>query len=125
MDRNTFIIVGAALAAVGLVSCAGEPERPSAEMTRAGTIIGQAEKDTDTQQFAAAELQQARDKLNQAEMASKDGRNAEAERLAMQAALDAEYATAKAGNGEAQKAAEELDRSLESLRQESARKPAQ
>ena len=125
MERNTFVTAAAMLAGLGLASCASEPERPSAEMTRASTIIGQAEKDTDTQQFAAAELQQARDKLNQAEMASKDGRNAEAERLAMQAALDAEYARAKAGNGEAQKAAEELDRSLESLRQESARKPAQ
>jgi hypothetical protein len=123
MDRNHFIL--APTVALALAGCASQPERPSAELTRARTVIGQAEKDAKTQQYAAADLQLARDKLNQADMASKDGRNAEAEQLAMQAALDAEYATAKAGNGEAQKAADELDRSIETLRQDAARQPAQ
>jgi Domain of unknown function (DUF4398) len=123
MHRNIMTISAVALAAA-LTACATEPERPSAEMARAQTLIQEADKGN-TQQYAAAELQQAHDKLNEAERASKDGRNAEAERLAMQATLDAEYATAKARNGEAQKAAEELDRSLESLRQESARTPTQ
>ena len=123
MNRRIVTISAVALAAA-LAGCASEPQRPSAEMARAQTLIQEADKDS-TQQYAAAELQQAHDKLNQAELASKDGRNAEAERLAMQAALDAEYATAKARNAEAQKSAEELDRSLESLRQESARKPTQ
>ncbi|HTL49053.1 MAG TPA: DUF4398 domain-containing protein [Steroidobacteraceae bacterium] len=123
MHRRTVTISAVALAAA-LAACASEPQRPSAEMARAQTLIKEADKGN-TQQYAAAELQQAHDKLNQAELASKDGRNAEAERLAMQAALDAEYATAKARNAEAQKSAEELDRSLESLRQESARKPTQ
>lgn len=121
MQRTHYIATLAAIAT--LAGCASEPQRPSAELTRARTVIDQAEKKGDTQQFAASDLQQARDKLTQAELASKDGRNAEAERLAMQASLDAEYASAKAGNAEAQKAAEELERSIEALRQEAARKP--
>ena len=118
MHRST-PIPALALAAL-LAGCAAAPERPTAEMTRARTLIDQAEKQN-TQQFAAAELEQARDKLNQAERAAQEGREAESERLAMQAALDAEYAAAKTRNGEAQKAAGELDQSLESLRQESSR----
>jgi hypothetical protein len=123
MRAGTFSISTVAIAAV-LAGCASEPQRPSADMARAQTLIQEADKGN-TQQYAAAELQQAHDKLNEAERASKDGRNEEAERLAMQATLDAEYATAKARHVEAQKAAEELDRSLESLRQESARSPTQ
>jgi hypothetical protein len=89
-------------------------------MTRARTLIEQAEKQN-AQEFAAAELEQARDKLDHADRAAQEGREAEAERLAMQAALDAEYAVAKASNGEAQKSAGELDQSIETLRQESSR----
>ncbi len=122
MNRHTLLAASLA-GALALAGCASQPERPSAEMTRAQTVIDQAEKKAETQQFAASDLQQARDKLNQAELAAKDGRNAEAERLAMQASLDAEYASAKAGNAEAEKAAEELERSIEALRQEAASKP--
>jgi hypothetical protein len=115
----------AALACISIVAgCAGATERPSAELTRARSLIDQAGKQ-DTQQFAAAELELARDKLKRAEQAVEDGREAEAERLAMQAGLDAEYASVKANNVKAQKAADELAKSLETLRQESARRPTQ
>ncbi len=97
--------------------CAGAPERPTADMTRASTLIEQAEKQN-SREFAAAELEQARAKLGAAQRAADDGREAEANRLAMQAALDAEYAAAKAASNEAVKAAEELDRSIQTLRQE-------
>jgi Domain of unknown function (DUF4398) len=100
-----------------MTACASAPANPTADLTRARTLIEQAENDN-TRQFAAAELEQARDKLGQAERAAEDGREAEADRLAMQAALDAEYARVKAGTAAAVKAADELDRSTDALRQE-------
>jgi hypothetical protein len=121
MQRS--IILSLAVAAA-LVGCASEPERPTAELTRARTLIDQAEKGN-AQQFAAGELEQARGKLAQAERASKDGRAAESERLAMQAGLDAEYAAAKTRHLEAQKDAEALDRGTEELREEASKSPTQ
>jgi hypothetical protein len=112
------------LAMSGLVlliaGCASKVERPVEEMTRATTLIEQAEK-AGAQRHAAAELQQARDKLAQAEKAANDGKGDVALRLAMEATVDAELANARTASGEAQSAAEELHRSTESLRREAER----
>lgn len=120
MHRN---ILGAIALAVTLTACAATPEAPTAEMTRARTLIEQAEQQG-AQQFAGAELERAREKFRRAEADVDEGNTEEAERMAMQSAIDAEYAAVKASSGEAQKAAEELDQSLETLRQESTRTPA-
>jgi hypothetical protein len=109
--------VSAALAAAG---CAPQVERPTAEMARASTLIDQAEK-AGAQRHAAAELQQARDKLALADAAANDGKGDVALRLAMQAAVDAELAAARTASGEAQSAADEVRKSTETLRQEAAR----
>jgi hypothetical protein len=104
-------------------SCGGAPERPVEELTRAKTVIDQAEKSGGASRFAAAELERARSKLNAAEAAASEGETETARQLAAEAALDAEYAAALAAAGEAKQAAEEVEKSVESLRDEAARKP--
>lgn len=112
--------IPAAILAAVIAGCAGTPERPTAEITRAQTLIEQAEEQG-TQQFAAADLERAREKLRGAQSAVENDEMREAHRLAAEAAVDAEYAAVKAGSGEARQAAQELDRTLEKLREEASR----
>jgi hypothetical protein len=109
-------------AAVGLlcVGCASRADRPDAEITRARTLIEQAEK-AGAQQYAAVELDQARDKLRLATAAIEDGKNEVARDRANEAAADAELAQARARSGEAQKAATEVQQSTEALEREAGR----
>ena len=118
--RNGFLIA----AAIGLVSagCASTP-RSEPEITRARTLIEQAEK-AGAQQYAAVELDQARNKLRLADAANKDGKHDEAKARANEAAADAELAMARTNSGEAKKAADEVQQSTETLRQEAQRKEA-
>jgi hypothetical protein len=111
-----------ALAALLLAGCGSEPQRPTEQLTRAQTLIEQAEK-TGAQRYAAAELETARNKLQTANKAADDGKQEQATQLAEEAALDAELAAARAANGEAQEAAKEVGRSTEQLRQEVTPRP--
>lgn len=112
----------AACPALLLAGCAGEAEKPTEDMTRATTLISQAEK-AGAQQYAAAELQQARDKLSAANKAVEDGKEDTAKRLAQQAAVDAELANARTATGQAQRAAEEVSKGTSTLQQEADRNP--
>ena len=118
--RNGFFVA----AAIGLLcaGCASQADRPTAEITRARTLIEQAEK-AGAQQYAAVELDQARNKLRLADAAAEDGKNDEARARANEAAADAELAQARANSGEAKKAADEVERSTETLQRETDRKP--
>jgi hypothetical protein len=118
--RNGWLIA----AAVGLLctGCASQADRPTSEITRARTLIEQAEK-AGAQQYAAVELDQARNKLRLAEAATEDGKNEEARNRANEAAADAELAAARATSGNARKAAEEVERSTATLERESNRQP--
>lgn len=118
--RNGFLIA----AAIGLVSagCASTP-RADPEITRARTLIEQAEK-AGAQQYAAVELDHARNKLRLADAANKDGKRDEARSRANEAAADAELAMARTNSGEAKKAADEVQQSTDTLRQEAERKEA-
>lgn len=112
------------MAVTALVAgCAGQPERPVAQLTRAATLIEQAER-TGAARFAAADIEQARGKLGRAEAAAEEGNQEAALRLAKEAAVDAELAQARASAAEAKQAEEELRRSLQTLREEAGRKPA-
>ena len=103
-----------------LAGCAGEAKRPDAEIARANTLIEQAGK-AGAQRYAAADLQSARDKLQQVEAAVKNGKGEYALHLAQQASVDAELAAARAATGEAQRAAEEVERGTSTLQQEADR----
>lgn len=102
--------------------CASGPERPNQELARAEASIKQAER-SGAREFGAAELDTAREKLAQARAAVGDD-NAVAARYAAEAALDAELAAAMTRNRKAQLSVEELQQSIETLREEIARSQA-
>ena len=82
----------------------------------------QADK-ADAQRYAPADLQRAHDELSSAEKAVNDHRYDDARRDAENAQVDADLASARASSGEAMRAAREVNRSIDSLRQESERYP--
>jgi hypothetical protein len=110
----------AACSTIIFAGCAGEAKRPEAEIARASTLIEQAEK-SGAQRYAAAELQQARDKLQQVDVAVKEGKGDRALHLAQQASADAELAAARAASGDAQRSASEVDKGTATLQQEADR----
>jgi len=112
-------LVAAALIGGVFAACASAP-KPEAELARARTLVEQAEQ-SGAQRYAAADLDQARGKLQQADAASKEGKNDEARRLAVEAGVDAQLAAARTSSGEAKKSADEVQRSVETLRQEANR----
>ncbi len=111
------------IAAAFLAGCATQSERPTQEMARAQTLIDQAEK-AGAQRYAAVQLQQARQKLDLAKAADQKGRHDDAQQRATEAAADAELAVAMADSGEAQRAATEVQQSVETLREEAQRNSA-
>ena len=116
MPTRIAILFAAAL----LAGCATQSERPTQEMTRAQTLIDQAEK-AGAQRYAAAQLEQARAKLDEAKADDRKGRHDDARQRANEAAADAELAVALADSGEAQRAATEVQQSVETLRSEAQR----
>jgi hypothetical protein len=103
-----------------LGGCATQGPQPTDEMTRAKTLIEQADR-TGAQRYAAADLQRAHDELSNAERAMGEKKNNEARRYAESAEADADVASARAAAGEAQRAAHEVMQGSETLRQEAER----
>ena len=120
MSLRTEFIAAAAIACGLAAGCATEGPPPSEEVTRARTVIEQADR-AGAQRYAAADLQRAHDELSNAEKANGEGKYDEARRYAQSAEADADVATARASDGEAQRAAHEVVQGNETLRQESAR----
>ena len=114
------ILTVTALLAVS--GCASQGPKPTEQLTRARTVIEQADKAGTPQRYAAADLQRAHDELNNADKANTAGKYDEARRAAEAAEADADVATARANAGEAQSAATELRRSIDSLQNEAQRK---
>lgn len=110
--------LAAALILVG--GCAGTPEAPDQALARAEVGIENAER-SGARQFATDELDAAREKLTRARAAVDQEDMLAARRYAEQAEVDAELAAATARNYKAQESADELDRSIEVLREEIAR----
>lgn len=106
---------------LGLIAgCAsGPPRQTTVDVTRASTLVSSAESSS-AQQFAAADLQAARDKVQEAQVL--ESKNPErADQLANEAAVDAELASARAQDAQAQHALADLHRSLKTLRSEAER----
>ena len=103
-----------------VVGCASAPPPPSQDMTRARTLIEQAEK-SGAQRYAAVELESARDKLRQADAARQDGKQEIANQRPAEAVADGELANARTLSGTALNAAEEQRKGNETLRQETER----
>jgi hypothetical protein len=113
------LLIGAAMLA-GIAACASGPA-PDTEMGAAELALSQAE-DAEAAARAPAPYALARDKLERARDAMADGENLEARRLAEQALVDAQLAEAEARSAVARESAAELRQSIETLREELARR---
>lgn len=120
MTQRTWVLSGTALLLVGALGCASGP-KPTEEMTRARTVIEQADKGGNAQRYAAADLQKAHDELRDAEKASDAGKYDDARRDAESAEADADVATARGNAGDAQRSARELAKSNSTLENETNR----
>jgi chromosome segregation ATPase len=98
--------------------CAGNDTVPFREdLARAESSVDHAEE-AGAFEHGSAEFNMARDKLTAAEDAAEDGDEELAARLATEAELDAELASAIAERAEAQAAVAELRESIQTLREE-------
>ena len=86
-------------------------------LERAQASLAEAER-AGAGEHGSADLNRAREKLNAAQRAAEDGDAARAERLVVEAELDADVALATARNQEAQAAVDELEASLRTLEDE-------
>jgi hypothetical protein len=116
MTIKIFLGVALALAAAGCVTT----PLPNEELAVARESVARAEQ-AGAVELAPVEMQTARDKLSRAERAAADHAAEPATELAAQANVDAQLAEATARENRSQKAATELDASLQTLRQESLR----
>jgi 2-hydroxychromene-2-carboxylate isomerase len=112
---KTILFCGAV--ALAMAGCASEPHQV-AELARAQTLVEQAEQGG-AQQFAPADLQAARDKLQQAQQKHTD--DEVTVRLAQEAALDAQVAAARTRSAKAEQALAQVNAGSETLRQEASR----
>lgn len=124
MTQRTWVLSGTAIVALGALGCATQGPKPTEEMTRARTVIEQADKGGNAQRYAAADLQKAHDELNDAEKADQAHKYDEARRYAEAAEADADVATARGNAGDAQRAAQQVQKSNETLENESSRNAA-
>ncbi len=118
MRRFAFLTI--AFAVCGLGGCATQGPQPTEELTKARTLIQQAEK-SQAQRYAAPDLQRAHDELNSAELANTKGDYNAARGYAESAAVDADVAAARASAGEALRAAHEAEQGNNALRRETER----
>lgn len=112
-----------AMPLMALGACASSPDRPFQDLARAEASIEQADQ-SGAREYGATELDSAREKLAKARAAADSDENVAASRYAKEAAVDAELANAITRNRKAEAAVEELNRSIETLRQEIARNQA-
>jgi hypothetical protein len=103
-----------------LGACASSPPRQTTTaLTRAHTLIAAAEH-SEAQQYAAADLQSARDKVQEADQLAKENPE-RADRLANEAAVDAQLASARTQDAQARHALDDLHHTLDTLRSEEQR----
>lgn len=126
MDRNIseprrgrtaqprWLAVAAITSALALGGCASTPPAPSAELRAAEQAIAGAER-AQAMQHAGEELGQARTKLASANAAVDAEEMERAARLAQEARVDAELATARTAMLKARAANDELRRSTDVL----------
>lgn len=100
-----------------LVGCASAPVAPEADLTAARVAIASAER-SDARQYAGAELDEAKQKLKQAEDAVKSEHMLEAEQLAQQARIVAELAMARTAEAKAVAINRQLKQDADALEEE-------
>lgn len=103
-----------------LAACASNSEPPTDALQAAETSISKAEE-VNAAQFAPVEMRSAHDKMTMARESVQKEDMLAARRQAEEAHADADLAAAKASAGKAQAVNEEMQRNIETLRQEAQR----
>ena len=111
----------AATLAVPLAACGGVSDLTRQQVARSETAVKQAQGALGNSEAGALELQQAKDLQQQAQQEMDKKNETRAQRLAVQAELQAQLATAKAQTAKTRKAADELMASIQMLCKESER----
>jgi Domain of unknown function (DUF4398) len=111
----------AGFATVALLSACGVSKVTEDAIARAETKFQQAQQALGNSEGGAIELQRANTHLQQAKESAKDGDDKPAQQHAQRAELDVDLAVAKAQNANVRKANDELQASIQQLRQESQR----
>ena len=114
------LVLALALAAA---ACSA-PRGPAQEIEKAEMAVDTATK-TGVPESAALDMRLARDKLERAKEALQEEDYERAKRLGEQASVDAQVAMAKADSESAREAAAELERSIQTLRDEADRAEVQ
>ena len=117
----TRVAVPLALAAGLLAGCGGISDLTKERVARSETSVQQAQQTIGNSEQGAVELQRAKENLDAARKAMKDGDEKTTERYAQLAQLDAELAVSKSQTATARKAADEMLASIKQLRQEAER----
>lgn len=119
--RMLILSTTGALVCLSAAGCASQGPKPNDELTKAHTVVEQADKGGNAQRYAAADLQKAHDELSEAERLSGQGKYADARAAAQRAEVDADVAVARGNSGEAQRAAADVTQSNNALQQETQR----
>jgi hypothetical protein len=114
------LLIGVAALAT-LSACGGVSELTRQQVARSETAVKQAETAVGNRESGAVELQKAKDTYAEAQRHLKAENETRAQRLAVQAELQAQLAVAKAQNAEARRAADDVLASIKTLRQETER----
>jgi len=120
MTPRSITLPAVTLLAFAALGCASQGPKPTQELTRASTMIQQADKGN-AQRYAAADLQKAHDELRSAQSADSDGKYDRARRFAEAAAVDADVAMARGDAGEARQSASQVQKGTDTLRNEADR----
>ena len=117
---GTTFTLGAALAVSG---CAGTPP-PVDDISTAEMALNRA-LEAEAEQHSPLPLRVAREKLDSAKQAMNDGEYEQARRLAEQAQVEAQLAEAQARSQVARKQAQEIQTTIDTLRQEAGKAAGQ
>jgi hypothetical protein len=120
--KTNLVRVGWPVLLAGLLTgCGGVSELTKDRVARSETAVRQAQQNLGNSESGAVELQKARDHLELARRALNDKKEEPALRHAREAELNAELAVARSQSASARRAAEELQASIRTLREEAAR----
>jgi phosphotransacetylase len=118
MNKHTSILGAAGVIGIAVVvgGCASSGERPDGEMRTAESAIQQAVS-SDARDFEPVLLNQAQNKVADAEELIETENYLKASRLLEQATVDAQLAGARSDTAKAKQAVEEINGNIEALRQ--------
>ncbi|HEY9120630.1 MAG TPA: DUF4398 domain-containing protein [Marinobacter sp.] len=118
MNKHTSMLGAAGIMGIAVVvgGCASSVERPDEQMQSAESAIQQAVS-SDARDYEPVLLNQAQNRVADAEELIEDEKYIEATRLLEKASVDAKLSGARSDTAKAQEAVEEINSNIEALRQ--------